>query len=227
MLAACSNGDPEPAPSEAAPPAQPTQAAANTAPTNPTEARDAPVIVFLGDSLTAGFELSPKDALPGQVASALADLGVETNAVNAGVSGDTTANGLARYDWSVASADPDLLVVALGANDYLLDLSPETTRANLAAILGRAKADGTPVVLAGITPRSDAALGSRDAAFGAIYPELAAEYDVPLLPGLLAGVRDNPDLLLADGLHPTAEGVAIMASNLATVIAPELAALSE
>jgi len=187
----------------------------------------APKVVFLGDSLTAGFGLAAQDALPDQVARALAQGGVEIATVNAGVSGDTTANGLARYDWSVASAKPDLLVVALGANDYLLGLSPDTARDNLAAIITRAQADGVPVLLAGIEPRSDAAQGSRDAAFAAIYPDLAAEHGVPLYPALLEGVRDNPELLQSDGVHPTADGVALMAERLGDSLLPQLESLAE
>lgn len=188
---------------------------------------DRTIIVFLGDSLTAGFGLSADDALPEQVARRLTENGVSMDVVNAGVSGDTTANGLARYDWSVASADPDLLVVALGANDYLMGLSPDVTRGNLAAIIERAQSDGTPIVLAGLEPRSDAGAGSRDEAFAAIYPGLAEEYGVPLYPALLASVRDTPEFLQSDGTHPNAEGVLVMANRLSAYLVPHLEGLAE
>ncbi|MEM7768234.1 MAG: arylesterase [Pseudomonadota bacterium] len=222
-VAACSAEAPADPGAVAPVPAPPATAAAPSADTTPA----GPTVVFLGDSLTAGFQLPPGDALPAQVGRVLAARGIKINAVNAGVSGDTTANGLARYDWSVAAANPDLLVIALGANDYLLDLSPDLTRTHLASLIDRAQAVGVPVILAGIEPRSGAAPGSRDAAFASIYPDLAAEYDLPLLPALLEGVRGEPSLLLSDGLHPTAEGVAIMAQQLGEVITPALETLPQ
>ncbi|MDA8708668.1 arylesterase [Hellea sp.] len=180
----------------------------------------APVVVFLGDSLTAGYNLSPQDALPEQVGLRLNAAGLPVTVINAGVSGDTSANGLARYDWSVKSANPDFLILALGANDYLQNVPPETTRSNLMEILNKAKADNIPVILVGLKPRSKAQTGSRDAKFGAIYPELANQFNVPLYPALLEGVRTNPDLLQSDGLHPTAKGVEVMADRLATFLNP-------
>jgi len=183
-------------------------------------AAEAPTLVFLGDSLTAGFNLSPQDALPEQVGLRLKEAGLAVKVINAGVSGDTSANGLARYDWSVKSANPDFLIVALGANDYLQNISPETTHANLSEILNKAKADDISVILAGLKPRSKTKAGSRDTNFGVIYPELASQFDVPLYPALLKGVRSNPDLLQRDGLHPTAKGVEVMADSLAPFLKP-------
>ncbi|MEO0981837.1 MAG: arylesterase [Pseudomonadota bacterium] len=216
VLAACGAPDAAEAPSSTAPQAE-TAAPVLAA---PQAERTKPVVVMLGDSLTAGFGLPVEQALPEQVARELSAAGINAEIVNAGVSGDTTANALARYDWSVASAAPDLLVIALGANDYLSNVSPDVARANLEAILSRARTDGVAVALAGLQPRSDAPAGSRDAAYADIYPALAAAYDVPLYPALLAGVRDNPDLLQRDGLHPTAEGVGVMAAGLAAFITP-------
>ena len=181
---------------------------------------DAPTVVFLGDSLTAGFNLSPKDALPEQVSLRLNEAKRPVKVINAGVSGDTSANGLARYDWSVKDVNPDFLIVALGANDYLLDLSPETTQTNLSKILSKAETDNISVILVGLKPRTKAEAGSRDAKFGAIYPELASQFDVPLYPALLEGVRDNSKLLQGDGLHPTAKGVEVMADRLSDFLNP-------
>lgn len=181
-----------------------------------------PVIVFLGDSLTAGFGLRPEAALPEQVKARLSSTGIDAVVINAGVSGDTTANGLARYEWSVVGADPDLVVIALGANDYLMGVSPDVTRANLAAILDRAKAADIAVVLVGVKLRSVAQTGSRDEDFSAVYQELSQSYNVPLYPELLEGVRDKPKLLQPDGLHPTEDGVAKIADGVAAFLLPTL-----
>lgn len=190
-------------------------------------ASDAFVIVMLGDSLTAGYGLSDIEAPPAQIEKRLRDGGLAVKIINAGVSGDTTAGGLARFDWSVASATPDLLVVALGANDYLGGVAPVRTKANLEAIIKRAKREGVPVALVGIAPRSTAKADARGAEFGAIYADLAAAYDTPLFPAMLNGVRDNPDLLQSDGLHPSAEGVSVIADNLAGFLAPIVATREE
>lgn len=175
-------------------------------------------IVMLGDSLTAGFGLATKYALPEQMADIFKRNGFDIKVINAGVSGDTTAAGLARYDWSVGSADADLLVVALGANDFLNGSSPVTARRNLAEIIERAKSDGLQVILAGVEA---GAIAGRDVEIGeyaAIYPELAAAYDVPLFDDILGGVRGNPDLLQLDGLHPTRRGARVMAERMAKFV---------
>jgi acyl-CoA thioesterase-1 len=180
-------------------------------------------VVFLGDSLTAGYGLEPDAALPEQVEAVWASQGIDAVAVNAGVSGDTTANGLARFDWSVTAAEPDLLVVSLGANDFLMGVPAEVAKANLAAILERAKAAGIPAVLVGVALRGEAEPGSREAEYSAIYPELAAQFGVPYYPSLLGPVAGDPAMLQADGLHPTEEGVTIIAQPLAEFLEPILA----
>lgn len=185
-------------------------------------ASEALTVVFLGDSLTAGYGLEPEDALPEQVEAVWRSQGIEAVAVNAGVSGDTTANALARFDWSVAAAEPDLLIVALGANDFLLGLPADAARDNLAAILERAKLANIPVVLVGLTPRGSIEAGTREAAFAAIYPSLAAEYGVPLYPSLLATIESDPSMLQPDGLHPTKDGVVVIAKPLAEFLGPVL-----
>ena len=183
------------------------------------------IIVMLGDSLTAGFGLNENSAPPPQIEKRLRDDGLVVKIINAGVSGDTTAGGLARFDWSVASANPDLVVLALGANDYLGGVAPERAKENLEAIIKRAKGEGIEVALVGIAPRS--ASDQRGADYGAIYPELAAAHNAPLFPAMLKDVHDNPDLLQADGLHPTAEGAAVIADNLAAFLAPTIAKLEK
>lgn len=189
---------------------------------NANVAAEGPVLVFLGDSLTAGFGLAPELALPEQIGVRLEEADLLVNVVNAGVSGDTTSGGLARYDWSVASAEPDLVFVALGANDYLSGGSPDQARANLHAILTRIKADGAQAVLASVEARSSGIDDPRAEAFSRIYPELAAEFDVPHFIGLLSRVRGRSDLLLQDGLHPTAEGIGLMADDVAAFLTPVL-----
>ena len=176
------------------------------------------VIVMLGDSLTAGYGLPDEAALPSVVQRKLITSGYDVNVINAGVSGDTTSMARARYDWSVASADPDILVIALGANDFLSGLPPSVARANLIALIERAQGDEILVVLAGLEPRSIGGEGSLEDGYSRLYPELANTYGVPLYPDLMAGVWDHPELLLGDGLHPTVEGVEIMAAGLVPVI---------
>jgi acyl-CoA thioesterase-1 len=136
----------------------------------------------------------------------------------AGVSGDTTADGLARLDFSV-QADTALCIVALGGNDLLQGLDPKTTRANLAAIVRRLKARRIGVVLAGIAaPRAVGAHYARD--FDAVFPAVAGEEHVPLYPDLLAGV--GPGLRQRDGVHPSAAGVKVIAGRLAPLVARTL-----
>jgi len=213
-------------------------AAEEEAPIGPSEQSVAPVIaepiseapaadsvftiVMLGDSLTAGFGLPADDALPDQTEDRLQATGHDVTFINAGVSGDTTGGGLARYDWSVASADPDMLIVALGANDYLQGQDPGQTRANLSAIIERGQADGLEVLLVSVGARSDEISDPRAAAFAAIYPDLATQYSVPHLQGMLEDIRNNADLLLSDGLHPTAEGIGLIADRLSVFVASHL-----
>jgi acyl-CoA thioesterase I len=162
-------------------------------------------LVVLGDSLTAGLGLPASKAFPAQLQAALRANGWDVAVLNAGVSGDTAADGLQRYDWAVP-ADADALIVELGANDMLRGLKPEATKAALAAILDKARAAHLHTLLAGM--RAAPNLGAEyDRAFDAIYPALAKEYDVGLYPFFLDGVAGDPKLNQADGLHPTGEGV--------------------
>jgi acyl-CoA thioesterase I len=137
--------------------------------------------------------------------AALRSKGWDVEVLNAGVSGDTAADGLQRYDWAVP-ADADALIVELGANDMLRGLKPEATKAALAAILDKAHAARLPTLIAGM--RAAPNLGAEyDRAFDAVYPALAKQYDVALYPFFLDGVAGDPKLNQADGIHPTAEGV--------------------
>jgi acyl-CoA thioesterase-1 len=185
----------------------------------------APVIVMLGDSLTAGFQLPAGAALPAALQREFEDRGVLGRFVNAGVSGDTTGDGLNRYEWSVEGSNADLLVVALGANDFLSELPAEVPKRNLAAILAKAKEDNLPTVLLGVAIPGEAK-DEREAAYAAIYPQLAAEFGVPYLPDMLAPVAGKPGLLQQDGVHPTAAGVEAMAGEIAGFLAPLVEDLS-
>jgi acyl-CoA thioesterase I len=169
-------------------------------------------LVALGDSLTAGFGLPPGKAFPNQLQAALRAKGWDVEVINAGVSGDTAANALARYDWSVPK-DADALIVELGGNDMLRGLKPEATKKTLAAILDKAKAAHLPVLLAGM--RAAPNLGGEYAAeFSPIYPALAKEYDALLYPFFLDGVAGDPKLDQPDGLHPNAQGVEIIVQKI-------------
>lgn len=178
----------------------------------PAGDEDGRTIVVLGDSLTAGYGLPREASFPAQLEEALRARGREVRVVNSGVSGDTTAGGLSRVDWVLAD-NPDLLILALGANDALRGFEPVETRKNLAAILEKVLGRGIKVLLAGMkAPRN---LGSPYyTRFDRIYAELAAEYDVPLYPFFLDGVATETALNLEDGIHPNPDGVRVMVENI-------------
>jgi acyl-CoA thioesterase-1 len=170
-------------------------------------------LVVLGDSLTAGLGLPPGKAFPDRLQAALRARGWDVDVLNAGVSGDTAADGLARYDWAVP-ANADALIVELGANDMLRGLEPEATKKALSAILDKAHAARLPTLIAGM--RAAPNLGAEyDRAFDAIYPALAKDHDVALYPFFLDGVAGDPKLNQADGMHPTAEGVDAIVERIA------------
>ena len=168
-------------------------------------------IAFLGDSLTAGYGLLQNEAYPAIVAAELETDGyTSVDFVNAGLSGDTSAGGLTRLEW-VLEPTVKILVVALGANDALRGLPPSNTRSNLAKILETAKSKGVQVLLVGMEAPPNMGEDYRNA-FRAIYPDLAAEHNVPLVPFLLDGIAGVPSLNQEDGIHPTAEGQRMMAT---------------
>jgi acyl-CoA thioesterase I len=180
----------------------------------------APVVTILGDSITAGLGLAAADALPAQLQQALARIGVAAIVRGAGVSGDTTAGGLARLDFSV-QGDTRVCVVELGANDYLQSVEPRRMQANLTAIVRRLKARGIAVVLAASdAPKTGS--GAYGRAFDAVFAKVARAGGAMLAPGLLSGVEDRPGFRQADGLHPNAAGVKIMAARLAPIVARAL-----
>ena len=162
-------------------------------------------ILAFGASITAGYGLDAADSLPVQLEAALRAHGVDASVVNSGVSGDTSAGGLARLDWALAD-NPDLVILDLGGNDALRAIDPKTTEANLDAIVARLKAEKRGVLIAGMLAPPN--LGADyAAAFNAVFPAVAARYDVMLYPFLLDGVVADPALNQADGIHPNAAGV--------------------
>ena len=197
----------EPAP---APTADPTPAPA------PAPKEASVKVVVLGDSISAGLGLPADQAFPAVVEDLLRAEGLDVAVQNAGVSGDTSSGGAARIDW-LLKQEPQVLVVELGGNDLLRGQPVAATRAKLSEIVAAGKRAGAAVVLVGISaPGSVGA--EHKAAFDALYPAVAREHDVTLLPGFLDPLMDRPDLLQSDGLHPTAEGQKLLASALAPVL---------
>ena len=176
-------------------------------------------LVALGDSLTAGYGLPQDQGFVPQMQAWLQARGVDVTITNAGVSGDTTAGGVARLDWSL-TPEPSALLVNLGGNDLLRGMDPAASAANLDKILATAQARNLPVLLVGLK-----ALGNYGpdfkAQFDAIYPALAQKYDVPLYPDFFAPLKSDADQTMAlatymqpDGIHPSAEGVARIVGDL-------------
>jgi acyl-CoA thioesterase-1 len=212
LVVAC--GRPEPTPPAASAPATSTIQAA-TAPKS-----TAPRIVVLGDSLTAGLGLPASAAYPSLLQKRVDAEGFRYEVVNAGVSGDTSAGGLSRVDWSL-EGDVRVLVVALGGNDALRGLPPAELQHNLAQIIERVQARKISVVLAGMESPPN---WGRDynVSFHKVFTTLADTYHVPLVPFLLDGVAGSETLNQADGIHPTAEGARIVADNVWAVLKPVL-----
>jgi acyl-CoA thioesterase I len=162
--------------------------------------------------LTAGYGLSDKDGFVPQLQAALTAKGIAATVANAGVSGDTASDGLARLDWSVP-AGTDAVIVELGANDMLRGIDPGVTRGALDTILRRLTARHVAVLLCGMraAPNLGAAYGQ---AFERIYPDLAAKYGVPLYPFFLDGVAADLSLTQADGMHPNPKGVGVIVGRI-------------
>ena len=213
LLVACGRGPEPPAPSaQRAPSAQP-------APSAPTSAAK-PRIVFLGDSLTAGLGLPSDKNFPSLIGQKLKERGLDYEIVNAGVSGDTSAGGLRRLDWSL-EGDVRLLFLALGANDGLRGLPVTEMKKNLAAVLDRAAAKGIPVILAGMeAPPNYGVDYTRE--FRKAYLDLASEYNVRFIPFLLLGVAGESSLNQADGIHPNSRGAEIVADLVWKELEPAL-----
>lgn len=181
------------------------------------------VILFFGNSLTAGMGLDTSEAFPALIQKKIDSLGLDYEVVNAGLSGETTAAGKNRINW-VLNQDVDVFVLELGANDGLRGVPVEETRRNLQAIIDvvREKNPETQIILAGMQIPPN--LGPEYATdFRKVFPELAKKNDIALIPFLLEGVAGDPELNQRDGIHPTAEGYEIVADNVWEVLEPVLA----
>lgn len=174
-------------------------------------------ILALGDSLTAGYGLSQEAAFPAQLESALRAKGHDVEIINAGVSGDTTAGGLARLDWAL-SPKPEYAIVALGANDALRAVEPSDTFNNLDTILSRLKAKDVRILVAGMYAPPNLGREYADA-FNAVFPRLAKKHGVALYPFFLDGVAANSALNQRDGIHPNADGIAVMVERILPYVA--------
>lgn len=186
-----------------------------------TNARSSASITLaaFGDSLSAGYMLPPGDSFPAQLQVALAARGYKVEIVNAGVSGDTSAGGLQRLDWSL-QPDVDGVILELGANDALRGIDPHITKDNLEKIITKIRQKGADILLAGM--KAPGNWGPEyQARFDVIYPALAGRYNLPLYPFFLEGVIGEDGLIMDDGLHPTKEGVA----ELVRRILPDVEAL--
>lgn len=203
-------------------PPQETPAASPASPAAPAPPPHAakPRIVFLGDSLTAGLGLPVDNSFPSLIGKKLKDKGLDYDVINAGVSGDTSAGGVRRLDWSL-EGDVKVLILALGANDGLRGLPTGELKKNLAAVLERARARGIPVILAGMeAPPNNGVEYTRD--FRKVYSDLAKEYRVRFIPFLLQGVAGDASLNQGDGIHPNARGAEIVAELVWKELEPEL-----
>lgn len=178
-------------------------------------------VLVLGNSLTAGYGLAnpDADAYPALLQARLDDAGIEAQVVNAGVSGDTSAGGRRRIDWVLRRQPVDVLVLALGGNDGLRGLSPDSMQANLSAVIGsvRARNEEAAVVVAGMEAPPN--MGDPyTAAFRQVFRDLAVEHDAALVPFLLDGVGGIPAMNQPDGIHPTPQGQQRLAANVWPVL---------
>jgi len=190
---------------------------------SPAHAQDAPAIrlAVLGDSLAAGYGVSPRDAFPARLEAALKKEGRNVTVINHGVSGDTTAGGLERVDWMLGDK-PDIVLVELGANDALRALDPAEAERNLDAIITRLEKAGVTVWLAGmLAPRNFGPEYARQ--FDGIYKRLADKHGIPLYPFFLDGVAQDPALNQPDGIHPNPKGVDVIVERILPFVTRNLA----
>lgn len=183
-----------------------THTAEQTETTSESQEEKQKVILFFGNSLSAGYGIDPEDAFPGLVQARLDSLGKNYKVINGGLSGETTAGGLSRLDWFLEE-EPYIFVLELGGNDGLRGIQLSETKKNLLAIIDkvRSKYPNTKIILAGMQIPPNMGQEYTDE-FMKIYPAVAQEKNVTLIPFLLEGVAGNPELNLPDGIHPTEEG---------------------
>ena len=176
-----------------------------------------PEVLAFGDSLTAGLGLPAEAAFPARLEARLTAEGLGLRVVNAGNSGDTTTDGLARLDWALGER-PDIVILELGANDALRGIDPKTVRANLDAMITKIQASGAKVLLMGMQAPPNWGEDYQHE-FERIYPELARAHGVTLYPFFLEGVAMDPKLNQPDGLHPNEAGVAVLVDRIAPYVA--------
>ena len=180
----------------------------------------ADTILFLGDSLTEGYQLQKEDAYPAVIEKTLKKTFKNIKVINGGVSGATSASGLKRMDWYL-KAKPDFMVLALGANDGLRGMKIDQTEKNLAKVIEKAQERGITVILAGMKMPTNYGEPYRTQ-FENIFPKLAKKYSLKLIPFILDGVGGQPQYNLPDGIHPNPKGHEIMAKNVLKVLEPLL-----
>jgi acyl-CoA thioesterase-1 len=185
-----------------------------------TSLSHAHTILFLGDSLTEGYQLPKEDAYPAVIEKELKKTRPEIKIINGGVSGATSASGLKRLDWYL-KASPDFMILALGANDGLRGLKLQSTEKNLADVIEKAQQRKIVVILAGMKMPTNYGEPYRSD-FEKMFPKVAKKYDVKLIPFLLEGVGGIPKYNLSDGIHPNPEGHKIMAKTILKVLEPLL-----
>jgi len=194
----------------------------STTRTDTAPAESAPRILFLGDSITAGYGLDPGMAFPSLIQARLDSLGYDYEVVNGGLSGETTAGGLRRIDW-LLQKDADVLVVELGGNDGLRGFPPEVTQRNLIDIIRRARElqPDVRIILGGLKmpPNMGSAYTSS---YEDLFESVAVDMDVELIPFILEGVGGVPENNLPDGIHPNAEGHRILAETVWDALKPLL-----
>jgi len=215
VLGACADAPPAAVPQARAP--QPSAKAA----TSPAATR--PEVIFLGTSLTAAYGLDPSLGYPARIQEFVDSAGLAYEVVNAGVSGETSATARRRLSWLLRERTPAVLVIETGANDGLRGLDPDTLRANLEAMVAEAQALPTPPKLLLVGMQALPNLGAAYAArFAAVYRDVAAQRNVPLLPFLLVGVAGVDSLNQPDGVHPTAAGQRVVAKTVWSAVEPLL-----
>lgn len=180
----------------------------------------AETILFLGDSLTEGYQLTKEEAYPAVIERKLKQTRKDIKVINGGVSGATSASGLKRMDWYL-KAKPDLMVLALGANDGLRGMKVDQTEKNLSEVIKKAQERGITVILAGMKMPTNMGEPYRTH-FENIFPKLAKKYGVKLIPFILEGVGGRPEYNLPDGIHPNPKGHEIMAQTVLKFLEPEL-----
>lgn len=196
-------------------------AQSNSQPTPASSDETLPKIVAFGDSLTAGYGLKTEESYPALLQKMLDTDGFKYEVVNAGVSGDTSAGGVRRIDWSLDSGGVRFVILELGANDFLRGQPVAETKKNLAAIIERSKSRGAQVLLAGMLTTTDAGR-DYETQINDAFRSLAKEHDATLIPFFLEGVAGKTELNQEDGIHPNAEGTRLVAANVYRYLKPLL-----